>query len=185
MTDNTNTNMTEKDLTKLANRIVSKMMHLKTMEQWFEHVRDTNMAEDQDFYALNISEEYEAMGDLAKLITLLNLYTGDEEYEKCIILKRRIDTVNKILDKYGDYFNKVKAKAKVIKLVDRVDIHTKDENDNSFFSKELDKLRNSLSKEEMRQFYEVAYATHLKEKQQKEETRQLIKLKHEKKNETQ
>ena len=54
----------------------------------------------------------------------------------------------------------------------------------SFFSKELDKLRNSLSKEEMRQFYEVAYATHLKEKQQKEETRQLIKLKHEKKNET-
>jgi len=92
---------------------------------------------------------------------------------------------DKILDKYGDYFNKVKAKAKVIKLVDRVDIHTKDENDNSFFSKELDKLRNSLSKEEMRQFYEVAYATHLKEKQQKEETRQLIKLKHEKKNETQ
>jgi len=102
MTDNNNTNMTEKDLTKLANRIVSKMMHLKTMEQWFDHVRDTNMAEDQDFYALNISEEYEAMGDLAKLITLLNLYTEDEEYEKCIILKRRIDTVNKILDKYNE-----------------------------------------------------------------------------------
>ena len=92
---------------------------------------------------------------------------------------------DKILDKHGDYFNEVKAKAKVIKLVDRVDIHTKDENDNSFFSKELDKLRNSLSKEEMRQFYEVAYANHVKEKQQKEETRQLIKLKHEKKNETQ
>ena len=91
---------------------------------------------------------------------------------------------DKILEKHGDYFNEVKAKAKVIKLVDRVDIHTKDENDNSFFSKELDKLRNSLSKEEMRQFYEVAYATHVKEKQQKEETRQLIKLKHEKKNET-
>ena len=92
---------------------------------------------------------------------------------------------DKILDKHGNYFNEVKAKAKVIKLVDRVDIHTKDENDNSFFSKELDKLRNSLSKEEMRQFYEVAYATHVKEKQQKEEARQLIKLKHEKKNETQ
>ena len=103
MTDNnTNMHMTEQDLTKLANRIISKMMHLKTMEQWFEHVRDTNMAEDQDFYALNISEEYEAMGDLAKLITLLNLYTEDEEYEKCIILKRRIDTVNKILDKYDE-----------------------------------------------------------------------------------
>jgi len=94
--------MTEKDLTKLANRIVAKMMHLKTMEQWFEHVRDSDMAEDQDFFNLDISEEYEAMGDLAKLITLLNLYTEDEEYEKCIILKRRIDTVNKILDKYDE-----------------------------------------------------------------------------------
>ena len=61
MTDNnTNMHMTEKDLTKLANRIVSKMMHLKTMEQWFDHVRDSDMGEDQDFYALNISEEYEA-----------------------------------------------------------------------------------------------------------------------------
>ena len=103
MTDNnTNMRMTEKDLTKLANRIVAKMMHLKTMEQWFEHVRDSDIAEDQDFFNLDISEEYEAMGDLAKLITLLNLYTEDEEYEKCIILKRRIDTVNKILDKYDE-----------------------------------------------------------------------------------
>jgi len=102
MTDNTNMHMTEKDLTKLANRIVSKMMHLKTMEQWFEHVRDSDMGEDQDFYTLNISEEYEAMGDLAKLITLLNLYTEDEEYEKCVIIKRRIETVNKILEKYDE-----------------------------------------------------------------------------------
>ena len=103
MTDNNiNKSMTEKELNALANKIVAKMMHLKTMEQWFEHVRDSDMGEDQDFYALNISEEYEAMGDLAKLITLLNLYTEDEEYEKCIILKRRIDTVNKILDKYDE-----------------------------------------------------------------------------------
>jgi len=94
--------MTEKELNSLANKIVAKMMHLKTMEQWFEHVRDSEMGEDQDFYALNISEEYEAMGDLAKLITLLNLYTDDEEFEKCIILKRRIDKVNKILDKYDE-----------------------------------------------------------------------------------
>ena len=94
--------MTEKDLTKLANRIVSKMMHLKTMEQWFEHVRDTDVAKDADFFSLHISEEYEAMGDLAKLITLLNLYTEDEEYEKCVIIKRRIETINKILEKYDE-----------------------------------------------------------------------------------
>ena len=94
--------MTEKELNALANKIVAKMMHLKTMEQWFDHVRDTDVAKDADFFSLHISEEYEAMGDLAKLITLLNLYTDDEEFEKCIILKRRIDKVNKILDKYDE-----------------------------------------------------------------------------------
>ena len=26
----------------------------------------------------------------------------DEEYEKCVIIKRRIETVNKILDKYDE-----------------------------------------------------------------------------------
>ena len=103
MTDNTlNKSMTEKELNSLANKIVAKMMHLKTMEQWFDHIRDTDVAKAADFFSLHISEEYEAMGDLAKLITLLNLYTEDEEYEKCIILKRRIDTENKILDKYDE-----------------------------------------------------------------------------------
>ena len=73
MTDNNlNKSMTEKEINSLANKIVAKMMHLKTMEQWFEHVRDTEVAKDADFFSLHISEEYEAMGDLAKLITLLN-----------------------------------------------------------------------------------------------------------------
>ena len=66
--------MTEKELNSLANKIVAKMMHLKTMEQWFEHVRDSDLAKDADFFSLHVSEEYEAMGDLAKLVTLLNLY---------------------------------------------------------------------------------------------------------------
>ena len=92
---------------------------------------------------------------------------------------------NKILKEHGDYFEEVKSKKKVIKLLNHADLHATDEDDKSFFAKELDKLRKSLSKDEMKQFYEVAYASHKKEKQQKEEARQLIKLKHEKKNETQ
>ena len=40
--------MTEKELNSLANKIVAKMMHLKTMEQWFEHVRDSDLAKDAD-----------------------------------------------------------------------------------------------------------------------------------------
>ena len=33
-----NNHMTEQDLNKLATKIVSKMMKLKTMEDWFNHV---------------------------------------------------------------------------------------------------------------------------------------------------
>jgi len=34
-------------------------------------------------------------------MTLLNLYQDDEEYEKCAIIKNRMDEVNKILKKYN------------------------------------------------------------------------------------
>ena len=39
--------------------------------------------------------------DIAKLMTLLNLFQEKEQYEKCAIVKRRITVVNKILKKYS------------------------------------------------------------------------------------
>ena len=102
MTDNKNETMTEQELNKLASRIVAKMMHLKTMEDWFEHVRDSKPAADDDYFSLELSEEYEAYGETARLLTLLNLFQEDENYEVCAILKRRLDAVNKILDKYDE-----------------------------------------------------------------------------------
>ena len=102
MTDNKNETMTEKELNNLASRIVAKMMHLKTMEDWFEHVRDSKPAADDDYFSLELSEEYEAYGETARLLTLLNLFQEDENYEVCAIVKRRLDAVNKILDKYDE-----------------------------------------------------------------------------------
>ena len=102
MTDNKNETMTERELNNLASRIVAKMMHLKTMEDWFEHVRDSKPGADEDYFNLELSEEYEAYGETAKLLTLLNLFQEDENYEVCAIIKRRLDAVNKILDKYDE-----------------------------------------------------------------------------------
>ena len=102
MTDNKNETMTDKQLNDLASRIVAKMMHLKTMEDWFEHVRDSKPAADDDYFSLELSEEYEAYGETARLLTLLNLFQEDENYEVCAIVKRRLDAVNKILDKYDE-----------------------------------------------------------------------------------
>jgi len=48
---------------------------------------------------LEMSEEYEALGEAAKLMTLMNLFQEDEAYEKCAIVKQRMDEVNKILKK--------------------------------------------------------------------------------------
>ena len=47
-----------------------------------------------------MTEEESAIGDIAKLMTLLNVFQEKEEYEKCAIVKRRIQIVNEILSKY-------------------------------------------------------------------------------------
>ena len=101
MTDNNNKQtMTERELNTLATKIVSKMMRLRTMEDWFDHVRATEIATTDDYNNLEMTEEESCLGEMAKLMTLLNIYQDDEEYEKCAIIKNRMDEVNKILKKY-------------------------------------------------------------------------------------
>ena len=94
--------MTELELTKLAEKIVAKMMRLKTVEDWFKHMTKTKMAEKIDYENLELTEEEYAIGQIAKLMTLLNLFQENEQYEKCAIVKRRLDIVNDILKKYDD-----------------------------------------------------------------------------------
>ena len=94
--------MTELELTKLPEKIVAKMMRLKTVEDWFKHMARTKLADQVDHDDLELTEEEYAIGQVAKLMTLLNLFQEEEQYEKCAIVKRRLDVVNQILKKYED-----------------------------------------------------------------------------------
>ena len=101
MTDNKKDKqtMTETELNALAIKIVSRMVKLKSMEDWFSHVNKTELAWTTAYADLELTEEENALGEAAKLMTLMNLFTEDEEYEKCAIIKNRMDEINKILRK--------------------------------------------------------------------------------------
>jgi len=90
----------EEGLNALAIKIVSRMVKLKSMETWFTHVSRSDIAWSSAYKDLELSEEVEALGEAAKLMTLLNICQEDEEYEKCAIIKNRMDEVNKVLRKY-------------------------------------------------------------------------------------
>ena len=90
----------EEGLNLLAIKIVSRMVKLKSMEDWFHHVSKSDTAWDSAYQELELSEEYEALGEAARLMTLMEMFKQDEAYEKCAIIKGRMDEVNKILKKY-------------------------------------------------------------------------------------
>ena len=90
----------EEGLNLLAIKIVSRMVKLKSMEDWFHHVAKSDTAWNAAYQDLELTEEEEALGEAARLMTLMNLYKEDEAYEKCAIIKGRMDEVNKILRKF-------------------------------------------------------------------------------------
>ena len=91
--------MTETELNALAIKIVSRMVKLKSMEDWFDHVNRSDIAGSVAYQDLDLTEEEEALGEAAKLMTLMNLFEEEEAYEKCAIIKGRMAQVNKILRK--------------------------------------------------------------------------------------
>jgi len=103
MTDNkTNkqTKMTDEELNQLSIKIVSRMMNIQTMTEWYEHVSSSDIAIEVMDRKLSLNEEENAVGELAKYMTLMELFKDKEEYEKCAICKLKLDNVNKILKKY-------------------------------------------------------------------------------------
>ena len=85
------------ELNALAIKIVSRMVKLKSMEDWFDHVSRSKVASAVAYKDLELTEEEEALGEAAKLMTLMELFKSEEEYEKCAIIRGRMDEVNKIL----------------------------------------------------------------------------------------
>ena len=91
--------MTDTELNALAIKIVSRMVKLKSMEDWFHHVNKSDIAWSVAYQDLELDEEVEALGEAAKLMTIMEICKEDEQYEKCAIIKNRMEEVNKILRK--------------------------------------------------------------------------------------
>jgi len=89
----------DEGLNALAIKIVSRMVKLKSMEDWFSHVSKSDIAWSTAYQDLELTEEENALGEAAKLMTLMNIFKEDEAYEKCAIIKQRMDEVNRILKK--------------------------------------------------------------------------------------
>jgi len=84
-------NMTENDLNRLVDKLAGAMIkRIYGYEQ--------NDARDRmSYYADDLNDH--AVGELARLMTLLNLYEDREEYEKCAAVKKHLDKVNNIVEK--------------------------------------------------------------------------------------
>ena len=89
----------DEGLNALAIKIVSRMVKLKSMEDWFHHVSKSDIAWSTAYQDLEMTEEEEALGEAAKLMTLMEIFKQNEAYEKCAIIKQRMDEVNRILKK--------------------------------------------------------------------------------------
>ena len=94
-----NLKMTDTELNALAIKIVSRIVKLKSMEDWFHHVSQSDIAWSVAYQDLELDEEVEALGEAAKLMTIMEICKEDEQYEKCAIIKNRMEEVNKILRK--------------------------------------------------------------------------------------
>ena len=92
--NNKNNRMTDKEIDLLATKIVSKLVDLRDIVSWYE------TSTQQGEYRFEMTEEERLISELAKCMTLMNVYTDKEEYEKCAVLKKRITTIKRKLKKY-------------------------------------------------------------------------------------
>ncbi len=85
-----NINMTEQDLNRLVDKLAGAMIkRIYGVEQ--QDARDR-----MSYYADDLNDH--AVGELARLMTLLNLYQDREEYEKCHLINKHIKKLEKIIE---------------------------------------------------------------------------------------
>tara|TARA_R110001599_G_scaffold272057_1_gene473256 strand:+ start:46 stop:339 length:294 start_codon:yes stop_codon:yes gene_type:complete len=87
--------MTDREKNDIADIVIKKMLEAKSkMEDNLFNINDVL------FTLLNtqLTEEELLVGELARLMTLLNIYEEKEEYEKAAIIKNKIDKINNKLD---------------------------------------------------------------------------------------
>ena len=90
--------MDDKSLDVLSAKVVARLIQLKELTMFHDRLNLTQV----DWDYINMTEEEDLLSELAKLMTLINLYTDKEEYEKCSLLKARIRDVKERLREYKD-----------------------------------------------------------------------------------
>ena len=90
--------MDNKSLDILSAKIVARFVSLRELTMWHDRLHMTQV----DWDYIDMTEEEELLAELAKLMTLMNLYTDKEEYEKCSLLKARIRDIKSRLKEYED-----------------------------------------------------------------------------------
>ena len=88
--------MDDKSLDILSAKIVARFISLKELTMWHDRLHMTQV----DWDYIDMTEEEDLLSELAKLMTLMNLYTEKEEYEKCALLKARIRDIKSRLKEY-------------------------------------------------------------------------------------
>ena len=105
--NNKNNKMSDKELDKLASKIVAKLISIQNAFNWYEtHTYDNswlsrNIHEKPDDELSGLSEEEVLVAEMAKLMTMMNMYEEREEYERCAVIKKKIDKINKRLKNIG------------------------------------------------------------------------------------
>ena len=87
--------MTDKEKQEIAALVIKKMLQARSnMEKDLFNINDVL------FTLLNtqLTQEEILVGELARLMTLMNLYEDKEEYEKAAIIKNKVDKINDKLD---------------------------------------------------------------------------------------
>jgi protein-arginine kinase activator protein McsA len=90
--------MTDKEMNKLADIIVDKLLttYIKEQSKWYTtNTFDMFMEQGRSPKA---NTEEQLLGELASLMTQLNLHQEKEEYEKCAEIKKKIDELRKKID---------------------------------------------------------------------------------------
>ena len=83
-------NISENDLNRLVDKLAGAMIkRIYGVEKDADRNNVTYYAD---------RDEDHMVGELARLMTLLNLYEEREEYEKCHAVKKHLDKVNKIVE---------------------------------------------------------------------------------------
>tara|TARA_R110001632_G_scaffold292_1_gene974 strand:+ start:489 stop:743 length:255 start_codon:yes stop_codon:yes gene_type:complete len=82
--------MTEKQINKMVDKLAESMI------KRIYGVNNDEARKDMSYFAEK--EEDHVVGELARLMTLMNIYEEREEYEKCAAVKKHLDKVNETLE---------------------------------------------------------------------------------------